>query len=129
MKRLAVILPFLAMFLPMVAEVRPADEVKQTAMLTAKELAQSHAAAISRALVQLRLDEVAAEQAAPVDKDKLGLIQAQEKALQKDLVDLVLAPLEAELKRNAELYQPAHPKMIQLQKRIEEAKALLSGIH
>ena len=105
-----------------------AAPLQQTALLTAKDLVQMHAQAISRELVQLRLEEVAVQTATPVDNDKLARIQAQHKALQKDLLDLVLAPLEAELKHDSELYLPTHAKIVQLQKRIEDPKTLLSGI-
>ena len=106
-----------------------AAPLQQTALLTAKDLVQMYAQAISRELVQLRLEEVAVQTATPVDNDKLARIQAQHKALQKDLLDLVLAPLEAELKHDSELYLPTHAKIVQLQKRIEDTKTLLSGIH
>jgi len=106
-----------------------AASLPQTALLTAKDLVQMHAQAISRELVQLRLEEVAVQSAAPVDNDKLARLAAQQKALQKDLLDLVLAPLEAELKHDSEFYLPTHSKIVQLRKRIEDTKTLLSGIH
>ncbi len=107
----------------------PTVSLQQTALVTAKDLAQIHAQTLSRELVQLRLQEIAARQAVPFDKEKLALVQAQEKALQKDLFDLVLAPLEAELKRDSAIYEPTHGRIMQLQKRIEATKELLSGIH
>ncbi len=106
-----------------------AAPLSKTALLPAKELVQMHAQTISRELVQLRLDETAARYATPVDKDKLARIQGQQKVLQKDLLDLVLAPLEAELKHDSELYLPTHSKIVQLQKRIKDTKTLLSGVH
>jgi len=102
---------------------------RQAALLTAKDLVQIHAQAISHELVQLRLEEVATQNATPVDHDKLSRIQAQQQALQKDLLDLVLAPLEAELKRDSKVYLPTNGKIMELQRRIEETKTLLSGIH
>ena len=79
--------------------------------------------------MQLRLEEIATQNATPADHDKLSQIQAQQKALQKDLLDLVLAPLEAQLKHDSELYLPTHARIRQLQNRIAETKTLLSGIH
>lgn len=106
-----------------------AASLPQPALLAAKDLVQMHAQTISRELVQLRLEEVAVQSATPVDKDKLARILAQQKALQKDLLDLVLAPLEAALKHDSEFYLPTHSKIVQLRKRIEDTKTLLSGIH
>ena len=128
MKRVLVMSLFFAVSPPAFAD-DDAPSPQQTALITAKDLVQTHAQAISRELVQLRLEEVATQSAATVDHDKLARIQAQQKALQKDLLDLVLAPMEAELKRDSELYLPTHKKVVELQKRIEDTKRLLSGIH
>ena len=128
MKRVLVMSLFLAVSLPAFAD-DDTPTPQQTALITAKDLVQMHAQAISTQLVQLRLEEIAAQSAVTVDHDKLARIQTQQKTLQKDLLDLVLAPMEAELKRDSESYLPGHKRIVELQKRIEDTKRQLSGIH
>ena len=87
----------------------------------------------SHALVNLKLQEVELQHATPADENKLALVRAQQKAIEQELVDMAVAPLQAELERlSTELerlsksYFPTHPKIMALQAEIERYAAKVS---
>ncbi|MDQ3623736.1 MAG: hypothetical protein M3463_14805, partial [Verrucomicrobiota bacterium] len=102
---------------------------EQPPPLTAIEIAQTKAQELSRVLVQLKLQEVAIQRATPVDNDSLALIRAQQKAIDQDLLDIALAPLEFELKRASSSHRSGHPILVEIQERIKKTKTILSATH
>jgi Na+-translocating ferredoxin:NAD+ oxidoreductase RnfD subunit len=106
----------------------PASDAS-AAPITATDIAHIQAQEFSRALVQLKLEEVAIQHARPLDNDKLTLNRTQQKAVEQELIKLTLASLEWELQRISVRYRSTHPKMVQLQQEIEQTKSLLSSSH
>lgn len=104
--------------------------------VTATEVARIKAQEFSRALAQLKIQEVALQRAASVDDQALALNRAQQKALEDELNDIAMVPVKSEIQRleserqalSTEL-RPMHPKMIALQAEIEAAKKELVAGH
>lgn len=81
--------------------------------------------AISHALVDLKLQEVALQRAAAPDPEKLGLVHAQQVALRDEIVRITIVTLEDDERRLSERYLPEHPRMKALRAEIELRKAEL----
>ena len=71
---------------------------KQEVAVSASNIAQIKAQEFARALVELKLQEVALSRANPIDEEKLALVHAQQAALNEELVKLAVAPLKLQLK-------------------------------
>ena len=98
-------------------------------------IVQAKAQELARALVQLKLDEVALSRVQPVDQEKLALVRAQQAALNRELAKLSVASKEAELKDLEERQKwylktmdPRNPVPSELQVRIEKLKAEIDWI-
>ena len=101
----------------------------ESALPSAKEILQIKAQEFSRASVQLKLQEAALRVANPVDDEKLKVVLAQEKAINEELLHLLLAPLEWELKQASDSgYAPGHRTIVALKGRIEEIKGWFSAV-
>jgi hypothetical protein len=126
MKPLLLVMASVAGFVSALADDAPIPQAP-TGPITATEIARAKVQELVRVSVQLTLQEVAIEQTTPVDNDKLALVRAQQSAVKKSLVAIVLGPLELELQRASASFPPGHHRVIELQKQIETAKASLSA--
>lgn len=75
--------------------------------------------AISRALVDLKLQEVAATRGSSVDTDKVALLRSQQAALEQEITKIEIAALQSEERRLKERYLPEHPRMRAIRAEIE----------
>lgn len=106
----------------------PASPAPQPALPSVQEIFHLQAQEFARASVQLKLQEAALRAVSPLDNEKLKVILAQEKAVNEGLLRLLVAPLELELKLASDQgLAPGHPRYKEIQRRIEETKALFSA--
>lgn len=108
------------------------EEPKKETPDVAAMVVQAKAQELARALVQLKLEEVALSRAQPVDQEKLALVRAQQAALNAEMADLVSLPLkrrleklEATKKEFLKTMNARNPKMLELQAEIDKVKAEL----
>lgn len=103
------------------------DAPKPDASAVSSVVVQAKAQAFSRALVELKLQEVALGRAQPVDQEKLALVRAQEVALNEELVKLAAAPLEAQLHEVLKTMNTRNPRVLELQEKIARCRAEIGG--
>lgn len=98
------------------------------APLSQETIGRIRVQAISQALVELKLQEIALQRAASPDAEKLALVHAQQRGLEQEIVKIVLSTLEDEERRLSEKYLPEHPRMKSLRAEIEARKAELKKL-
>lgn len=98
------------------------------APLSQETIGRIRVQAISQALVDLKLQEIALQRATSPDAEKLALVHAQQRGLEQEIVKIVLSTLEDEERRLSEKYLPEHPRMKSLRAEIEARKAELKKL-
>jgi hypothetical protein len=96
-----------------------ADDAPVPKVDIAAEILKTKVQEFSRALVELKLQEVKLSHATPVDSKLLALVQAQEAAVNQELLHLAIGPLEARLEEALKTYSEGHRVVIELRKEIE----------
>ena len=108
------------------ADDAPVQSPSSTAAALSAAIVQAKAQEFSHALVNLKLQEVELQHATPADENKLALVRAQQKAIEQELVDMAVAPLQAELERLSKSLLPTSSKIIALQAEIERYASKVS---
>ena len=108
------------------ADDAPVQSASSTAAAVSEAIVQAKVQAFSHALVNLKLQEVELQHATPADENKLALVRAQQKAIEQELVEMAVAPLQAELERLSKSLLPTNSKIIALQAEIERYAAKVS---
>lgn len=110
------------------AEDTPSRSGVADSVLAQETIGRIRVQAISQALVELKLQEIALQRAATPNVEKLGLVRAQQVGLQQEIVKITLSTLEDEERRLSEKYLPEHPRMKSLRAEIEARKAELKKL-
>ena len=108
------------------ADDAPGTSPSATADAVSTAIVQAKVQEFTHALVNLKLQEVELQHTTPPDENKLALVRAQQKAIEQELVEIAVAPLQAELKELSKSLLPANPKIVALQTQIERCTAKIS---
>jgi|GEM_PF-7105835 len=96
--------------------------------LTQEAIGKLRVEAIARALVDLKLQEIALARASKPDAEKLDLVRAQQLGLRKEIENITIAALEDDERRLSDKYLPEHPRMKAIRAEIEVRKAELKKL-